>query len=171
MAVKTSWNAGDVLTAADLTDTFAVKAPLASPTFTGTVTIPDVTLGAWTSYTPTWTGITQGNGTSTGAYARIGKTIHFWAKFVYGSTSVMGTTTVTPSLPVTKATNCPLLLIAVANDAGTGAFPLFTIGNDGTLHLINASTTYAQAATFSTTAPFTWTTGDYINVNGTYEAA
>lgn len=29
MAVKTSWAAGDVLTAADLTDTFAAKAPLA----------------------------------------------------------------------------------------------------------------------------------------------
>jgi hypothetical protein len=36
MAVKTSWNAGDVLTAADLTDTFAAKAALAGATYTGT---------------------------------------------------------------------------------------------------------------------------------------
>lgn len=39
MAVKTSWAAGDVLLAADLTDTFAAKAPLASPAFTGTPTV------------------------------------------------------------------------------------------------------------------------------------
>jgi hypothetical protein len=39
MAVKTSWNAGDVLTAADLTDTFATKAALASPAFTGSPTL------------------------------------------------------------------------------------------------------------------------------------
>jgi hypothetical protein len=36
MAVKTSWNAGDVLTAADLTDTFTAKASLAGATYTGT---------------------------------------------------------------------------------------------------------------------------------------
>jgi hypothetical protein len=44
MAVKTSWNAGDVLTAADLTDTFAAKAPSASPTFTGTVDLTGATV-------------------------------------------------------------------------------------------------------------------------------
>lgn len=36
MAVKTSWAAGDVLLAADLTDTFAAKAALAGATYTGT---------------------------------------------------------------------------------------------------------------------------------------
>lgn len=44
MAVKTSWSAGDVLAAADLTDTFAAKAPTASPTFTGTVTLSGATV-------------------------------------------------------------------------------------------------------------------------------
>lgn len=44
MAVKTSWAAGDVLLAADLTDTFAAKAPLASPTFTGNVVWSGATL-------------------------------------------------------------------------------------------------------------------------------
>lgn len=44
MAVKTSWAAGDVLLAADLTDTFAAKAPLASPALTGTPTIGGVAI-------------------------------------------------------------------------------------------------------------------------------
>jgi len=39
MAVKTSWTAGDVLTAADLTDTFAAKAALSGATFTGAVNL------------------------------------------------------------------------------------------------------------------------------------
>ena len=44
MAVKASWSAGDVLSAVDLTDTFAAKAPSASPTFTGTVTMTGATV-------------------------------------------------------------------------------------------------------------------------------
>ncbi len=36
MAIKTSWTAGQVLAAADLTDTFAAKAALAGATYTGT---------------------------------------------------------------------------------------------------------------------------------------
>lgn len=46
MPVRTSFTAGEVLTAADLTDTFASKSPLTSPTFTGTVTLPETIVGA-----------------------------------------------------------------------------------------------------------------------------
>lgn len=49
MAVKTSWAAGDVLTAADLTDTLAAKANLASPTFTGTPAAPTAAVGTNTT--------------------------------------------------------------------------------------------------------------------------
>lgn len=49
MAVKTSWAAGDVLTAADLTDTFAAKAALASPALTGTPTAPTAAAGTNTT--------------------------------------------------------------------------------------------------------------------------
>ena len=49
MAVKTSWAAGDVLLAADLTDTFGAKAPLASPTFTGNVVWSAATLRVGTA--------------------------------------------------------------------------------------------------------------------------
>jgi len=46
---------------------------------------------AWTSYTPTTTNITVGNGTVTAAYARYGKTIFGRFNFTLGSTSAMGT--------------------------------------------------------------------------------
>lgn len=46
MAVRDDFTAGEVLAAADLNDTFASKAPVASPTFTGTVTLPDSVVGS-----------------------------------------------------------------------------------------------------------------------------
>jgi hypothetical protein len=52
MAIKTSWTAGQVLAAADLTDTFAAKAPSASPTFTGTADFTGATvLGIGSGFT------------------------------------------------------------------------------------------------------------------------
>lgn len=53
MAVRTTWTAGDVLTAADLTDTFGAKANLASPTFTGTPTAPTAAAGTNTTQVAT----------------------------------------------------------------------------------------------------------------------
>lgn len=53
MAVRTTWTAGDVLTAADLTDTFGAKANLASPTFTGTPAAPTAAAGTNTTQVAT----------------------------------------------------------------------------------------------------------------------
>lgn len=49
MAVRTSFTAGEVLAAADLTDTFGAKANLASPTFTGTPAAPTAAAGTNTT--------------------------------------------------------------------------------------------------------------------------
>ena len=49
MAVRTSFTAGEVLAAADLTDTFGAKSNLASPTFTGTPAAPTATAGTNTT--------------------------------------------------------------------------------------------------------------------------
>lgn len=98
------------------------KAPLASPTFTGTVTLPTGTvtsgmildgtildadvnasadiaqskiagMGAWTSFTPTLSsGWSNGNGTWDAKYALIGKTMHISARFTLGSSTGKGTT-------------------------------------------------------------------------------
>lgn len=48
MAVKTSWSSGDVLTAADLTDTFAAKAPISTVGLTA-ITKASVTAGSTVS--------------------------------------------------------------------------------------------------------------------------
>lgn len=48
--------------------------------------------GGWTTYTPTLsgTGWAIGNGSATGGWKQIGKTIHFWARVVFGTTSTFG---------------------------------------------------------------------------------
>lgn len=115
MAVKTSWAAGDVLLAADLTDTFAAKAPLASPTFTGNAALPSTTkvngtsdLGAaWTAWTPT---VTAEGGTLTSytvnsaAYIQIGKTV--MARFDITITNAgTGNSSLQVTAPVTAKVN------------------------------------------------------------------
>ena len=46
---------------------------------------------AYTSYTPTFTNITVGNGTVRAYYKQIGKLVHTYGSLTFGSTSAMGT--------------------------------------------------------------------------------
>jgi hypothetical protein len=63
-----------------------------------------VTLGAWNSYTPTWTAVTTnpaiGNGTLTGKYAVVGKVCHFTMYAAFGTTTTFGSGLYTFGLPV-----------------------------------------------------------------------
>ena len=59
MAIRTDFTAGEVLAAADLNDTFAAKANLASPTFTGTPAGPTAASGTNTTQLAT-TAFVQG---------------------------------------------------------------------------------------------------------------
>jgi hypothetical protein len=61
MAVRNDFTAGEVLAAADLNDTFAAKADLASPTFTGTPAGPTAAAGTNTTQLAT-TAFVQGAG-------------------------------------------------------------------------------------------------------------
>lgn len=67
--------AGQVYTAAAhnvLVDNFVELAPFFS---------------AWTSWTPTYTNLTIGNGTVVSTYLQVGKLVHFYWRFTVGSTS------------------------------------------------------------------------------------
>ena len=119
-----------------LVSDLALKAPLASPTFTGTPTLPTGTiattqtagnsttavattafvttanqlLGTYTSYTPALTNITIGNGTITASYCRVNNFVHAIGKILFGSTTVVSAANVNIFLPVnadTSPTNVP----------------------------------------------------------------
>lgn len=129
--------------------------------------------GAKTAYTPTLAGFTLGNGTISGSYTQINKTVWFEATFVFGTTSAAASAVPTMTLPVTAASSAVnnALMRAQFVDSGTAAYlaagrllttttaAAYIIGTSGIL------------TTPSTTTPHTWATGDGIYIAGVYEAA
>jgi hypothetical protein len=125
---------------------------------------------AWQSWAPTLSGgWANGNGTWNAYYCQIGKTVHFYGQFTIGSTTTKGTNLLY-SLPVTMNQNLP---VSFGATSGPNAV-LYSYGNTAStvvIGTINAASTYAIRNTITATVPVTWTTGNQITINGTYEAA
>jgi hypothetical protein len=129
--------------------------------------------GGYTTWTPTWTNLTVGNGTQTARYSQIGKTLRFDLKLVFGSTtSITGLPIFT--LPKTVAQKTADVNFHF-EDVGAGNYVstayLNATAGDTALQVINTSGTYPILASVSATVPFTWTTTDVITVSATYEVA
>ena len=126
---------------------------------------------AWTSYTPTVSTWTLGNGTATGKYMQVGKTINFRINFTFGSTSV-ASGQVSFSLPVTSVA----LFSTPGDPIGTATFRDASVPANDSGPLILSSTTQCQPrlaslAVTGVSTPWTWAAGDLISLSGTYEAA
>ena len=83
-----TWVGGEVMTAANLN--LEVRDAISG------------TQGAWTTYAPTWTSSTNpsiGNGTLSGRYRRIGKTVDIVVTMAAGSTTTFGAGAYSFSLP------------------------------------------------------------------------
>ena len=132
--------------------------------------------GTYTTFTPGgFSGFTLGNGTATGRYRVFGKTVFMEANITLGSTSSV-TGSFTMQFPVSASTLYNFHYIGLANfrDTGVGEFPARVWQTGTNFFLVfpdNTSGTYATSAATSSTVPFTWTTGDIINITATYEAA
>lgn len=126
---------------------------------------------AWTSYTPTLSSFTAGNGTAAGYYQRFGKTIDFYAAFTFGSTSAAAANYPQLTLPATAAR--PLIPVHGGFwDASASAYYLAVAYLSSTTNATLAMPgTNGVRTILSTTLPFTWTTSDQIIVGGRYEAA
>jgi hypothetical protein len=116
---------------------------------------------AWVTYTPGITNLTVGNGTLAGRYKQIGKTVFWEVRFTLGSTS------------------------AISNDAFIQE-PVGGIASQGAnAFYVDSSTSgwfngwwyggypryQGTFGTLSATTPFTWATGDFLLIYGTYEAS
>jgi hypothetical protein len=127
--------------------------------------------GGWTSYTPTLTNLTLGNGSVTARYRQIGKIVDVFFLFTLGSTSAVGSGPQF-SLPITGV-NDSIIYNAYFQDAGTNTF----LGNlnlqatTATVFCANVAGTYPSYAGVSATVPFTWTTNDFIKALFSYEVA
>jgi len=124
---------------------------------------------AWTSYVPTLTNLTLGNGTLSAKYRRVNKTGDLRLTFTLGTTSAVGTNPQF-SLPFTlnsEIASSGLLLIGPATlvDAGTarrmGAVQADT-ATTASIIQINATPAVASITALS---PWTWTTGDMLMCN------
>lgn len=126
--------------------------------------------GAWTSYTPTvgGTGWAIGNGTATGAYCRVGDLIHFRASVTWGSSSTFGSAALTLTVPVTAAASATFMGRGVDSGSMVGLF--FILSASTTTLTTRLLSTTATADGAISTAPFTWASGDSLDVTGTYEA-
>lgn len=132
---------------------------------------------AWTSYTPTLTNATLGNGTISGWYMQIGKTVVYTIKFVLGTTSIIVGGPLVVSLPVTTVGsrwvqfNAPFgQVIYVRGSNYIGVVDWYST-TQVELAIMNVGATYPTQAGVTATVPGTWASGDSIYVNGIYEAA
>ena len=132
-------------------------------------------IGTWTTYTPTFTGMTVGNGTLLFSYTQINKLVHVVGRFYLGSTSSIASTPIM-SLPVTRYTSdLEVLGTGYLGDTGTATYMSYPLSiTNSTVILFAADhtvgTTVLEGAVTATN-PFTWTTGDRISVTLTYRAA
>lgn len=127
-------------------------------------------LGAWSGYTPTFTNLTVGNGTTAFTYVQIGKTVHVRGRLTFGSTtSVTGAISI--SLPVTATAQ--FFVPNVSARSGGADYAMYAAAATGTIAInaIGSAGTYANRVTTSATIPGTWANGDNITFSATYEAA
>jgi hypothetical protein len=130
--------------------------------------------GAWSSYTPTWTGTGSnpaiGNGTLAGLFRLSGRTVHFTVYVLMGSTTTFGTGNWSWALPVTStASNEGFTFAVFYNDTGTGeAAAIARLASTTTVRAFGLAD---GGGGFTSTSPITWANGDSIRISGAYEAA
>lgn len=122
-------------------------------------------IGAWTTYTPTYGGLTKGNATIWDAkYYLMNKIGFVDINLVLGSTSAV-TGDVSITLPSGWTAAHEAAGSALVTSAGTVYICYWRVNAAGSGLLVraqNAAGTYLQSTNISATIPATWTTGDYI---------
>jgi len=134
------------------------------------------TIGAtWESWTPVWTGSTTnpaiGNGTITGTYARINKTVIGSMAIVVGSTTSFGTGTYRISLPFgTMVSTNGAVGYATLFDASAGYVAYTGLATQATSSLFEFRIGNG-AGQFAPTVPITLANSDQFRFAFIYEAA
>jgi hypothetical protein len=132
-------------------------------------------IGETTSFTPTWSNVTVGNGTLNYAtYVRVQNLVFVQVQFTLGSTSAV-TGNAFIAAPVTPANGVqgPCGVATFGDVSASATYTGVTSMNIGFLQAIpvNVAGTYGVFAPTSATIPFTWTTGDIIQFEASYRVA
>jgi hypothetical protein len=136
-------------------------------------------VAGWTSYTPTWTNLTVGNGTLVGAYRDNGNMIDVQVKLTFGSTtSVSGN--IIFSLPTSVETSDVDTFRSGGRYLDNGVREIIsyfnTNANTATCHYAyvnpnGSGVNYEVMSNVNATEPWTWATGDQINAFFSYRKA
>lgn len=130
---------------------------------------------AWTTYSPTVTGIGGTQSIITGAYTQLGKTVIYHVRILLGADFSI---TASPTITIPKTASnffpagfagpvgiCDLVHTGIQDYMGFARFNSSTV-----VGLLVIGTNGATTA-ISSTVPFTWVSGDELDVAGIYEAA
>lgn len=127
--------------------------------------------GAWTSYTPTMTSLTLGNGTLVGRYQQIAaKTYLWWVSLVWGSTSSFSGDLVV-SLPATSRTGGSQSASGMIRDVGTTFFVLAGYIGSASAICTPFAADGAGDKKVDGSIPITWAAGDELVIGGILESA
>lgn len=172
----------DVLPASDLTETTDNIEYLENKKVTNSMldTTAGETGGVWKDVTPSPTNLTVGNGVFTYyKYTKVGKTVKFKLKFVWGSTT-SASGIIYFNLPETANTNevpatgINYIGLGGALDAGTNQYTLQSFVYSTThfgMYALAAGGTYTSVVALNATTPMTWAENDTLTIRGEYEAA
>jgi len=126
--------------------------------------------GDWTSFSPTTSGFTLGNGTLVGRFGRVGKTVSVYYRIILGSTSSVSGD-IRLGLPTSNVGFGGAS--GWGEDVSTGSVYTMTIPittDTAFLRFTATNGTYGTSSDASATVPFTWATGDQIITSFSYEA-
>jgi len=127
----------------------------------------------WTTWTPTLSNLTQGNGTVLARYLQVGKLVHYRFVFTLGTTSAVGTAPrfTLPVAPLASYT-AGIDQLGDVSELGpaTNRRGIVLLVSGSTVEIFSYGTTGAMATT-TATVPFTWATGHAMSCTGAYEAA
>ena len=127
---------------------------------------------AWQTWAPTLTNLSGGT-INYAKYIQIGKTVFLRFKYTLAGAGVSGAPRFT--LPVSASSNYAAgdygLVAGLLFDAtGNAFFPIANFASAGAMDIAHVNAN-SNVSAISSTAPFTWATGDHILVSVVYEAA
>jgi hypothetical protein len=119
--------------------------------------------GTWT---PTLNGITQGNGTVIADYQIHGKLLFLYFRFTFGSTSSVSSSPVYFSFPTTisRLGSAQAIMVEVGNAPYLGHIDYTTTDFYVRITKRDANDYIYSSPDVTSTTPFTWATGDFIQV-------
>ncbi|MFC1559723.1 hypothetical protein ACFL4F_01315, partial [Candidatus Margulisiibacteriota bacterium] len=134
-----------------------------------------VHMGAWKTWTPTWTNLTVGNGTVTARYTKVGKFVRAQVRIVFGSTTAISgaVSFTTPSTMKTDAMTpvAPLGTATLQDVSGNYYFgrAAYNTSTSASVLCESVGATYSMASGLTSTIPFPWAPGDIITLEFSYE--